>query len=134
MQFGRMEMRGEAVPDGDSEVLRGGKLGGELGHLLIEMAMVKVLKDVAAENVLEQFEVDDKTGNGIDFAGDGDFKGVVMAVAVEVGTLAEDALVLLGSPLRVVIIVGGGKLSLTGEIDHDRRSLATGTTVYFTAT
>ncbi len=122
-----MEVGLQALPDGDGEVLGGGKLGGELRDFLVEMAMVEVVEHLAVQNVLEQLEVDDEAGDGIDFAGDGDLQGVVVAVSVEIGALAEDALVLLRSPLRVVIVVRGGELGLAGEVDHCRRSLTSGT-------
>jgi len=88
------------------------------------MAVVEVVEHLAVEDVLEQFEVDDESGDGIDFAGDGDFEGVVVAMAVEIGALAEDALIFLGRPVRVVVIVGGGELGLASEIDHSMRSRA----------
>jgi hypothetical protein len=82
------------------------------------MAMIEVVEDFAGQNILEQFEVDDKAGDGVDFSGDGNLKGVVVAVPVEVGTLAEDTLVLLRSPLRFVIVVRGRELSPAGEINQ----------------
>ena len=64
--------------------------------------------------VFEVFEIDDEAGDGIDFAGDGDFERVVVAVAVAVGALAEDALVLLLRPGVVPVVVGGGEFGFAG--------------------
>ena len=60
------------------------------------MAVVVDADDFALEDVLELFEIDDEAGDRVDFAGDGDFEGVVVAVAIAVGALAEDALILVG--------------------------------------
>ena len=65
------------------------------------------------------FEIDDEAGGGVDFACDGDFEGVVVPVAVAVGALAEDALVLLGRPRVVPVVVGRGELRFAGEEDHE---------------
>ena len=62
---------------------------------------------------------------------DGDLQGVVVSVSIEVGALAEDALVLLRSPLRVVIVVRGGELGFTGEIDHCSGSMRRGTKSFY---
>ena len=61
------------------------------------MAVVVDADDLALEDVLELFEVDDEAADGVDLSGDGDFEGVVVAVSVAVGALAEDALVLFWS-------------------------------------
>jgi hypothetical protein len=92
--------------------------------------MIEVVQYLAIQNFFEQFKVDDKAGGLIDLAGDGDLEGVVVPVPVAVGALSEDPQILLRSPLRVVIVVRGGELSLAGKVDHGRRSLALGYRIY----
>ncbi len=86
----------EPLPDRDGDVFRRGDGAFEFGDFEVEVAMIVDADDLALEDVFELFEVDDEAGGGIDFACDGDFEGVVVAVAVAVGALAEDALVLFG--------------------------------------
>src|SRR6266511_4096540 len=111
-------MRLQARPDGHGKILSGGNTGGKLRDLLVDMAVVEIVEHLAVENLLQQLEVDDEAGDRIDFAGNSDLQRVIVAMAVEVGALAEDPQVLLRSPLRVVIIVRGGELSLAGQVDH----------------
>ncbi len=43
--------------------------------------MVVDVDDFAMEDVFELFQVDNEAGGGINFSGDGDFEGVVVAVS-----------------------------------------------------
>ncbi len=61
----------------------------ELGHFFVQMAMVERLEHFAVQDLLQLFQVDDETGLRIDLALHRDFQRVVVAVAVEVGALAE---------------------------------------------
>src|SRR5271165_1066956 len=82
------------------------------------MSMVIDADHFALEDGLQIFQIDDETGYGIDFAGDGDFEGVVVAVSVAVRAFAEDALVLFLRPCVVPVIVGGGEFGFAGKQDH----------------
>ena len=74
MQPCRVELGLQPLPDCDRDILRGGKLAGELRDFLIEMAMVEVVEDLTVQNVLQQLEIDDKSSNRIDLASDRDFQ------------------------------------------------------------
>ena len=64
------------------------------------------------------FQIDDEAGDGINFAGDGNFEGVIVAMTVAIGAFTEDALVLLRRPGIVPVIVRGGEFCFAGEKDH----------------
>src|SRR5215831_10019588 len=118
MQLGDVKLLLQALPDSDGNIFGSGNCGGELGDLFVEVAMVHGVDDFAIEDVFEFFEIDHEAGDGIDFAFHGDFEGVVVAVSVEVGALAEGAQVLLFRPLRIVVEVRRGKLTFAGQVDH----------------
>ena len=58
------------------------------------------------------FQVDDESGRRINLALNRHFQGVIVAVTIKVGALAEDAPVLFLRPLRIVVIVRRRKLTL----------------------
>lgn len=108
----------ETAPDGDGDVLGGRDEDGELGDFEVEVTVVVDADDLGVEDVLDELEIDDEAGDGIDLAGEGDLKSVVVAVAVAIGALAEDALVLVRRPGVVPVEVGGRELDFAGEKDH----------------
>ena len=81
----------EALPDGDGDIFCGGNLGEEFRDFFVEEAVVHGIEDLALHDFLELLEIDDEAGAGIDFAFDGDFERVVMAVSVGIVALAEEA-------------------------------------------
>ena len=83
------------------------------------MAVVVDADDFPLEDIFEIFQVDDEARDGVDLSGNGDLKSVVVPVAVSVGTFAKDALVFLGRPCIVPVVVRGGKLRFAGEKDHE---------------
>src|SRR6185437_6053497 len=117
----------ETVPDGDRDVLGSGDARGELRHLKVQVAVVVNRNNLALKDVFELLEVHNEAGDGIDLAGDGDLQGVVMAVPVAIGALAEDACVLLRRPGVVPVVVGGGKFGFAGQQDHGYPSMSSGT-------
>src|ERR1700691_729551 len=82
------------------------------------MMMVPGGEHCALHHIFEPFEIDDKAGDGVGFAGDGDLERVIVAVAIAVGAAAEDLVVLLGRPVVVPVVVRGGESGSPGEKDH----------------
>ena len=101
MQLRRVEFRRQALPDRDGEVLgrwdHRRNRGEELGHFLIQEAMVERVEHFPAHDVLQLLQVDDESRLRIDRALHGDFESVVVPVSIGIIALAEDALVLLRS-------------------------------------
>ena len=71
--------------------------------------MVHRVEDFAVHDFFELFQIDDETGAGIDFSFDRDFESVVVAVAVGVVALAEDATVFFRREVGIVIVVRSGE-------------------------
>jgi hypothetical protein len=88
---------------------------------MVQMAMVVDGDDFVFNDVFELLEVDDEAGYGIDLAGDCYLQRVVVAVALAVGALAEDARILFLGPRIVPIEVGGGKIGFAGKENHRTR-------------
>ena len=63
----------------------------------------------AVQDLFQLLEIDDEAGPRIDFTLHCDFQSVVVTVAVGVVAFAEDALVLLRSEFRIVVVVRGGE-------------------------
>src|ERR1700722_10566777 len=114
MVLGLLQFGFETLPDGDGEIFRRRNAGEKFGYFFVQEAMVHGVEHFAMHDFLELLEIDDEAGAGIDLAPHGDFEGVVMAVAVGVVALAEDAAVLLGREVGVVVIVRRGELGFAG--------------------
>ena len=54
----------------------------ELGNFFIQKAVVHGVQDFAVQNFFELLQIDDEAGARIDFAFNGDFQRVVVAVTV----------------------------------------------------
>src|SRR5579863_9363928 len=101
--------------DLDREVFRGGYEFGEF------LQGIQVLQVIAGEHfpfnkTVEIDEVADHAGAGVDRAADGDFEGVVVAVAVRVVALAVGGDVFLGGHLRAVQAVRRREVVAAGEM------------------
>ena len=57
------------------------------------MAVVVDADDLFFENIFQLLQIDNEAGDGVDFANDGNLKGVIVAVTIAVGTLAENAMI-----------------------------------------
>src|ERR1022692_1857723 len=118
VQPGALELGGQALPDGYRDVFRGGDFVQELRYLFIEETVVHGVEHFAVDDFFELLEVDYETGAGVDFAFYRDFERVVVAVAIRVIALAEDAAVFFRSERRIVVVVRCGEFSFAREIDH----------------
>ena len=83
-------------------------------HFFVEEAVVHGVEHFVVHHFFELLEIDDEAGAGIDFAFHRDFESVVMAVAVGVIALAENAAVLFRSEVGIVVVVRGGKFGFAG--------------------
>src|SRR5256885_1856690 len=71
-----------------------GNLRLEFRHFEIQVTMIHALHDFAFENFFQVLQIEDHSGDGIRFAGDCNFKSVIVAVAVRIVALAKNAFVL----------------------------------------
>ena len=108
------------MPDGDGQIFRRWDAGEELGNLFIEEAVVHRIEHFPVHDFLKFFGIDDEAGATINVAFDGDFERVVVAVAVRVIALAEQAKVFFRSEIRVVVVMRGGEFGFTRQINHAR--------------
>src|SRR6516165_8797896 len=72
------------------------------------------------EHTLQLLQINYKPGAHIYLALDRHLERVVVAVTIRVIAFAEDAFILLRAQLRIMVVVGSGKLSSTSQVDHDR--------------
>jgi hypothetical protein len=91
MQLRGVEFGRKALPDGDGEVLGGRNFGEELGHFLVQEAMVERIEHFPVHHLFQLLEVDYESGLRIDRAFYRDFERVVVPVSVRIIALAEDA-------------------------------------------
>ena len=109
-----LELRFQALPDCDCQIFRGRNLSEKFRDLLVEEAVVHGVEHFVVHHFLELLEIDDETRVGIDLALYRDFQRVVVAVPVRVVALSEDAAILFGRKVGIVIIVRGGEFSFAG--------------------
>jgi hypothetical protein len=112
VKFGDAEFLLETIPNRDGDVLGGRDLVREFGDLFVEVPMIHGIEDFAVENFLEVLEVHDESGLWVNGAFNRYFKCVVVAVSVRVVALAEDAAVLFGREVGIVIVVRGREFRL----------------------
>ena len=70
---------------------------GKLRNFFVQVTVVHSLDHLVIQNVFELLKVDHEPGRMINLALNRDFQRVVMAMTIEVGALAKDALVLFRS-------------------------------------
>src|SRR5580658_6567729 len=121
MQFGGCEFGSEPLPDHDGQIFGGRGSGEELGNFLVQEAMVEGIEHFPAHDVFQLLEIDDETGARIDSAFHCNFESVVVAVSVRIIALAEDALLLFRSEIRIVIVVRSGEFGFASQVDHRRQ-------------
>ena|SRR5215469_5093822 len=90
----------------------------QFGNVVVQVTMIEAGGHFAVENFLQFVEVEDHSGLRIGLARNGDFKDVIMAVAVRIVTFAEDAAVLLRGEFRIVIKVRGGEFEFSRQLNH----------------
>src|SRR5689334_9688850 len=91
----------------EDEVLAGrdGLPFAELRQSHVEVLMVQPLDHMLVDQSVQEAEVDDESGGGIDLPTDGDVQAVVVAVPRQVRTLAEAGAVFSFVPFRTPVQV-----------------------------
>ena len=105
MQFRDVQFILQPLPDDDGQVLGSRNLVREFGHLFVQMPMVECVDDFAVQDFFQVLEVDHEASVGIHIAFHRDFQRVVVAVAIEIGALAKDALILFFAEVGIVIVM-----------------------------
>src|SRR5712692_29238 len=118
VQLRLLELRRQALPRRNRDVLGGWNLSEEFRDFLVQEAVIHRVENFARHDFFELLEIDDKAGAGVDLTFYCDFERVVMAVTIGIVALAKDAAILFRRQRRIVVIVRCGEFSFAREIDH----------------
>src|SRR4051812_15918082 len=122
MQLRDLQLPFKSLPYRNGQIFRRRYLCRELWDFLIQHAVVHHVEDFAMHDGLEVLQVDHKSRLRVRLALHRDLERVVVSVSIQVGALAENALVLFRRPLRIVVIMRGRELRFACQIDHGSSS------------
>ena len=108
----------EFVPDTQYQVLDGGHLALHEVHVEIEVAVIQLFDHPVFDDRTQVFRIHDEACVRTGYALDRDEKLEVVTVPVLVGALAENLVVLLFAPGRIVQFVCGVEMLDTRKINH----------------
>lgn len=94
------------LPDDKTNVLNSRSHLPELGNLLVQIAVVKLILDLRPDHLLKVFEIDQDAGDRIGFSGDFHFQLIVVTMVMWIGTLAKYLEIFLIAPGRYIQPVG----------------------------
>ena len=114
MQTSFLKLAFEALPDGDREIFGGRNTLEKLRNLLVKEAVIHRVENFVVHDFLQLLQIHNEPGARINLALHRDFERVVVSVAVGVITFAEDALVLFGREVGIMVEVRGGEFGFAG--------------------
>ena len=112
---GGRDRRREQIGNMQGNIFGRGHTGGKEGHVLVEEGVVKRLHHQIVHQLLEDSQIADHPGTGIDRTAHGHIEQVVVAMAMGAGALAVDRLVVRLGQLGPRQAMGGGEMGADRE-------------------